>query len=280
MKDSFLTAAALAALLFLAACGGKTGGNPSAASAGPCASPDNVNYVKGSAHCLAVKTFASSNSAAKTLVVVLHGDLSRGGDADYILPVAEKASEYGAIGVAMMRPGYTGDGRRSSGTPTRSQNRREVYRGAEIDSIAAAVATLKKHHAAERVVMVGHSGGALISGVMLGRAASLVDAALLVSCPCDDIAVWRAKKNRKPLPNAESPIDYLPSTPKSARIFALTGAQDTNTTPDLAQRYVEEAKQLGLDASFILLRNAGHGFRKIGGQPDFHSSLKRAIAAS
>ena len=279
MKDSLLAAAALAALLFLAACGAQTGGSPSAASAGPCASPDNVNYVKGAAHCLAIETFASSGKAAKTLVVVLHGDLSRGGDADYIFPVAEKASEYGAVGVAMMRPGYTGDGRRSSGAPSRSQNRWEVYRGKEIDSIAAAVAALKTHHGAERVVMVGHSGGALISGVMLGRAAPLVDAALLVSCPCDSIAEWRARQNRRPLPNAESPIDYLPSTPKSARIFALTGERDSNTTPDLAQDYVEEARRLGLDASFVLLPGAGHGFRGIGGQADFHHSLKQAIGS-
>ena len=280
MKNGFLTAAALSALLFLTACGGTTVGNPSDASAGPCASPDNVNYVRGTVHCLAVKTFASSNSAAKTLVVVLHGDLSGGGVADYIFPVAEKASEYGATGVAMMRPGYTGDGRQSSGTPTRSQNRWVRYHGKEIDSIAAAVATLKKHHAAERVVMVGHSGGALISGVMLGRAAPLVDAALLVSCVCVDTAEWVSRGKRKPLWNAESPIDYLPSTPKSARIFALTGVRDSVTPTDMAHRYVEEAKRQGLDASFILLSKAGHGFKNIGGQPDFHSALKRAIAAS
>ena len=171
MKISLSITAAVTALLFLAACGGKTAGTLSSAAAGPCENADNVSYVKGAAHCLAVKTFASSDGVAKTLVVVLHGDLSRGGDADYIFPVAESASEYGAVGVAMMRPGYTGDGRRSSGTPSRSQNRWDVYRGEEVDSIAAAVAALKKHHGAERVVMVGHSGGAVISGVMLGRAA-------------------------------------------------------------------------------------------------------------
>lgn len=279
MQYSLSITAAVTVLLFLAACGGKTAGTPLSAVTGPCENADNVSYVKGAVHCLAIKTFASSDGAAKTLVVVLHGDLSRGGGGDYIFPVAERASQYGAIGVAMMRPGYTGGGRRSSGTPSRSQHRWDVYRGEEIDSIATAVAALKKHHAVERVVMVGHSGGALISGVMLGRAAPLVDAALLVSCPCDDIAEWRSRKNRRPLLNAESPIHYLSSVPKAARIFALTGDRDDNTTPDLAQKYVEEAKRLGLDASFILLRDAGHGFRRIGGQTDFRRSLKQAIGA-
>mgnify|MGYP003389371873 FL=1 len=76
--------------------------------------------------------------------------------------------------------------------------------------MAAAVANLKKHHGVASVVMVGHSGGAAISGVILGRSAPLVDAVLLVSCPCD-VPKWRDARDRKPLENAESPVDYLKS---------------------------------------------------------------------
>ena len=132
-----------------------------------CESPDNLNSVSGTAHCLAIKTHSPPSGSTKTLVVVLHGDLSRGGDADYIIPVAGRAA-YGAIGVAMARPGYTLDRRTSSGVATREQSRSDRFTAYEINSIAAAVATLKKHHGAKRVVMVGHSGGAVVSGVMLG----------------------------------------------------------------------------------------------------------------
>lgn len=243
-----------------------------------CRAPDNVVTVSGTVHCLAIKTYRPE-TAAETLVIVLHGDLSRGGPADYIFGVARRAAESGAIGVAMMRPGYTGDGRKSSGVATRNQSRSEMYRGGEIDSMAAAVAALKKHHAARRVVMVGHSGGAAIAGVMLGRSAPLVDAVLLVSCPCD-VPRWREERGRKPFENAESPIRYLSAIPKTARITALTGENDRNTFPRLGRDYVAAATTLGLSAAFVKVPDAGHGFGRLSRQPHIFDALKKAISGN
>lgn len=243
-----------------------------------CASPDNVESVSGAAHCLQIQTFMPPGGATNVLAVVLHGDLSRGHDADYIAPVARQAAAYGAVGVAMARPGYTLDGRTSSGTATRDQDWWYVYRADEIDSVAAAVAALKNHHKAERVLMVGHSGGALISGVMLGRSAPLVDAAILVSCPCD-VEKWRWLRDRRPLPNAESPIQHLSAAPRSAKIFAVTGERDRNTMPVLARDYVKKAKELGLDAKYIEIGGAGHGFRRLGPSAGFDGALKQAVGA-
>ena len=241
-----------------------------------CASPDNIKSVSGAAHCLQIETHRPPGGATKTLAVVLHGDLSRGADADYIRPVAESAAAHGAIGVAMARPGYALDGRTSTGVATRDQGHWYKYRAEEIDSIAAAVAALQKHHKAERVVMVGHSGGAVVSGVMLGRAAPLVDAVILVACPCD-VKKWRWLRDWKPLVNAESPIDYLSGVPKSSKIFAVTGGDDRNTVPVLARDYVKKAKELGLDATFFEVEGARHGFRRLGQSDGFDSALKQAI---
>ena len=60
------------------------------AQARKCKDPDNVTFVQGKRHCLAIKTFAGA-AGADTLFVVLHGDLSRGGprarglDAEFVL---------------------------------------------------------------------------------------------------------------------------------------------------------------------------------------------------
>ena len=247
------------------------------ASAGKsCRSPDNVRQVSGIAHCLQIKTYMPRQGPAKTLVVVLHGDLARGGSADYIASVAGISATYGAVGVAMARPGYTLDGRTSGGVATRDQDRWYKYRAEEIDSIAAAVAALKKHHDVSRLVMVGHSGGAVISGVMLGRAAPLVDVAIPVSCPCD-VARWRFLDNRQPFEHAESPVDYLPAVPKTAKIHALTGERDSNTWPALARDYVRRANGLGLDASFHLVKKAGHGFHLLDAGDEMDEALWQAI---
>jgi predicted esterase len=252
---------------------------PGIVVAGPCDAPDNVEYASGVAHCLAIKTYRPATLPAKSLVVVLHGDLSGGGPADYIFKVAQVAAEFGAVGVAMMRPGYTGDDRKSSGTASRDQDRDDIYRAVETDSMAAAVAVLKKHHGADRVVMVGHSGGAAIAGVMLGRSAPLVDAVLLVSCPCD-VPRWRDARDRKPLRNAESPVDYLKSVPKTAHIFALTGQRDRNTFPWLGRDYVANAKSLGLNATYIEVPDASHGFGGLSRQPYVFNALKQAIGTA
>lgn len=245
--------------------------------AAPCTSPDNVTSVSGAEHCLAIKTYMP-DVAAKALVIVLHGDLSRGGPADYIFKLARRATEFGAVGVAMMRPGYTGDGRKSSGVATRNQSRSDMYRGAEIDSIAAAVGALKKHHAATREVIAGHSGGAAIAGVMIGRSAPLVDSVLLISCPCD-VPRWREERGRKPFENAESPIRYLSSVPKTAAIYALTGDGDRNTFPRLGRDYIAAAKALGLSASFVEVPDAGHGFGRLSRQPHIFDALRSAVSA-
>ena len=234
-------------------------GFPNAAGAKTCKEPDNTTFVQGKRHCLAIKTFAAGPDA-DMLVVVLHGDLSRGGPADYIFPVAEAAAARGVRAVAMMRPGYAGDGRKSTGRPTRSQSRDRVYGKSEIDSIGVAIAELKSHHGAKRLILVGHSGGAVVAGVLLGRRPDLVDGVVLIACPCN-IPRWREMRGRRPLPFAQSPHRWLKEAAAGARIVAITGEKDRNTFPRLAQDYVAAAKQRGLDAEFVLVAGAGHSLR-------------------
>ncbi|MAL76549.1 MAG: hypothetical protein CMM62_16390, partial [Rhodospirillaceae bacterium] len=94
---------------------------PAQASDDDCRPADNQTYVQGGEECLAIQTYLPGTPAqTKTLVIVLHGDLSSGGPADYIFPVAETAAEMGAVGVAMMRIGYSGGGRSSTGRASRS----------------------------------------------------------------------------------------------------------------------------------------------------------------
>ena len=71
------------------------------------------------------------DGSARTLAVLLHGALSRGGDADYIIGTARISATYGAVGVAMARPGYTLDGRTSTGVATRNKHPSYWHRAEE-----------------------------------------------------------------------------------------------------------------------------------------------------
>ena len=60
-----------------------------------------------------------------------------------------------------------------------------------IDDIADAIKTLKRVYRPRKAVLVGHSGGATVASVILGRYPGLADGTVLVSSPCDLVA-WRA----------------------------------------------------------------------------------------
>ncbi|MEK9672302.1 MAG: hypothetical protein VW268_07335 [Rhodospirillaceae bacterium] len=209
------------------------------------------------------------------MTVVLHGDVSSGRPADYIQFIARAAVEVGATAVAMARPGYTIDDRQSSGTATRDQSRGDRFLAPEIDSIATAIKNLKAHHKAGCVVLIGHSRGALILGVLLRRAAPLADVAVLISCPCY-VQDWRASRGGDDMSDAQSPYMYIDRIPTRARVYALTGEKDRNTLPRCAEAYVAGAVKRGIAATFILAPGAGHGMRGLKKQPHLLDAVRAA----
>jgi len=187
----------------------------------------------------------------------LHGDVSSGGPASYHFPFAQKLAEtpdaQDLVVVAMVRPGYPdGAGNTSTGD---AFDRGDHYTPENIDAVADAIRHLKEHYQANRLVLVGHSGGAATSGVILGRHPGLATAAVLVACPCN-IPTWRFR--RSPWSRSESPHDWVKKVPTTSRIIAITGTDDTNTKSGLAEEYVELLRKRGVDARFIAVPGAGH----------------------
>jgi pimeloyl-ACP methyl ester carboxylesterase len=202
-------------------------------------------------------TFGSHAEGTRaTLAIVIHGDGWQGGAAAYHVPLARKlAGEPNVVAVAMIRPGYTdGAGRRSSGD---ALGRIDNYTAEAIDEIAAVTAKLKAEHRAQRTIIVGYSGGAAIAGVMLGRHSGLADAALLIACPCD-IAAWRAARGGTKWRRSLSPSDVVERVPLTARVIALTSADDTTTPPATARALVDKLRGRGIEAEFRALHGAGH----------------------
>ena len=235
-----------------------------------CEAADNFNRVSGGKLCLAIETFASREEAPKpTLLIYLHGDVSRGGPADYLYRYAASPPP-GTISVAMLRPGYFDrSGKRSSGS---NYGRRDSYTAENVDAIAAAIRELARYHEASRVILIGHSGGAAISAVILGRHPGLAHAALLASCPCDLVA-WRRAMGRRPWPRSLNPIDYADKITKKTSIVAVTGRHDGNTRAELCRPYIERLQARGVSARLEIVEGAGHGFRGIGRSRVFEAAL-------
>ena len=238
-------------LLFLASAG------PSfAASCGP---EDFEHAVMdGQSECVVMARFGNV-PAPRVLVIWLHGDTSDGGPAISHYRIAEQAANRfaaeGVLNIGLIRPGYEDEsGRQSDG---QILNRTDHYTKDNMKIVGGAVERLKQHYHPQRIVMVGHSGGAATAANLLGMMPGLVDAALLVSCPCDLVA-WRANGGKRPWPRSENPAKWLDSVRPPVRVVALTGDQDTNTGPDLARAYIEKLQKRNVSASFELVPGASH----------------------
>ena len=245
----------IAVLVLLLVCAG-----PAHADCPPGASI--ADWVFGGKLCQAAATFGAETAGpSPVLIVVVHGDISDGGRATYHVAFASTLARPGAVVVALTRPGYTDDrGRTSEGNTYR---RSDNYTRDNIAGVGGAIAALRAHYQPRRVVYVGHSGGAAIGGVLIGKMQRLIDAAVLVSCPCD-IARWLSARKKPPWPASESPLSYAGRVPRETRVNVIAGSTDTNTFPAQAEGYVRTLMRRGVDARFVRVEGAGHGLSTLG----------------
>jgi pimeloyl-ACP methyl ester carboxylesterase len=233
-----------------------------AAAARAACPPDSSveDWVLGNGLCLALSTFGAETAGTApvlVVVVVVHGDISDGGRASYHATFAQSLARPGVIAVALTRPGYADDGGRVS--EGGNHGRIDNYTPRAVAAVAGAVTALKTHYRPRRVIYVGHSGGAAIGGVLVGKWPRLVDAAVLASCPCD-IPRWLRERKQPPWSQSLSPSSYAARVPRTTSVVAVTGTADTNTFPALGEDYAARLARRGVDARFIAIEGAGHGF--------------------
>lgn len=203
-------------------------------------------------------------SARPTLVIVLHGDLfnptpsyhyafaqalTQGYDAPAMPgPVRARLGTHpevnDVVAAGLLRPGYTDNaGDRSDGQ--RGEARGDNYTAAVTDDVARAVRVLKERFMARRVVLAGHSGGATIAALVLGRHPDLADAALLVACGCGAT-------------QSLQPLDVASAVRGDVTVRLLVGQEDGVTPPDVSRRYAEVLQKRGIDAHVTVLPGLGH----------------------
>lgn len=242
----------VAAAVVLAGLGGCAAQGGASSAGGACAS-DPAHWARASGGCLAMEAYGPSQ--AELLVVVLHGDLSGGGPAGYHRAFARRVAEAlpGAAAVAMVRPGYSDpEGRTSDGS---TNGRSDHYTASNVDLVFGAIGDMRGRVGARRVIAIGHSGGAATAADILALHPGLIDAAVLLACPCDT-AAWRV--GRRPWTQSMNPMAVADQVPRSARVVAYTGSADDNTGPALARGYVERLGARGVDAHFFEVPGATH----------------------
>ena len=222
-----------------------------------CEDENFSTHVSGESQCLVMRQYGSG--APEVMVVWLHGDVSTGGPANYHFRDAERFSRerYAdkVVSVALVRPGYEDGAGNKSTVAFLHSARRDHYTKVNLIEVGTAIERLKDKFKPKRVVVVGHSGGAVTFAALLGIKPDLADAAVLVGCACD-FEVWRA--GRRPLALSENPMKWVASININTRVIALTGELDDNTFPRNVESYVAALQGRKIDAEFRLLGGYGH----------------------
>jgi pimeloyl-ACP methyl ester carboxylesterase len=195
----------------------------------------------------------------EAMIVWLHGDVSSGGPANYHFAIARDAAaelaQLKVLSVALVRPGYPDGSGESSSVSFLNAGRADHYTSENLAEVGAAIERLRTHFKPKTLVLVGHSGGAATGAVLLGMRPGLIDAAVLVACPCDLVA-WRS--GRREWGRSENPFKWVGRVSAPTKVVALTGARDDNTLPELARSYVDALRSRGVEAQFFILPDDTH----------------------
>lgn len=244
----------------------------------PCEAEDYEQKVSGKDQCLRMRKYGAA--APEVLLVWLHGDVSSGGPANYHFPIAQKAAEKfsasNVLSIALVRPGYPdGSGEISTSSAPLLQ-RFDHYTEENIAEVAAAIRRLRDKYKPNQLIAIGHSGGAASSALIMGMMPGLLDATILVACPCN-LASWRSSAGKRPWNHSEDPMKWVDKIDTAVRVIALTGSRDNNTFPEIAESYIQALQAKEINAEFQTLSGENHNsaFRA----PEVFDAIQKMITA-
>jgi pimeloyl-ACP methyl ester carboxylesterase len=231
-----------------------------------CDRGDSLHWVLTSLGCLHLYTFKNDSlSGRPNLVIVIHGDAPFN-NPGYQYEVARLIAQRNknTIAIGLLRPGYTDpDGNTSDGRKGLTTG--DNYTPDIIDAIAEGIEKIKKNYHPLHTVLMGHSGGAAITGDIIGLKPGLVDKAILVSCPCD-VPHWRKYMAEKQ-PGVSAWNDSVASiSPESVAvkirmsldILIVCGDKDETTPIGLSIAYYQQLLKAGHRVKLIQVPNEGH----------------------
>ncbi len=290
-KNAVLVASLLCAIGFLSACHSKNRSPEGAAAQAPAFPIGETMWVSANGLPLKATIYKSAKlSPHPALIVVLHGDLLEARippsyHYEFARRVANQMDD--VVVVALLRPGYIdGVGDQSAGK--RGLATGDNYTPEVVEAIGQTVDALKARFLPAATIIAGHSGGATISADLLGREPRKVDAALLVSCPCD-VPAWRHHMVKEQFSHigplsllfllpvkSLSPLDLAADVPMATRVRMIVGSEDPTAPPKFTQEYAEALRKRGIDVTVTLASGLGHNILL---EPVVLEQLNKLVAA-
>lgn len=251
--------------------------------ANACLQSDNITHIAANGECLALQTYFSKTlpTAHPILLIFIHGDgIPGGGPSDYLKYQATKFSTKDVVPVVLIRPGYydsynnysTGESYAFSNNGFPGDN----YPAQTIDTIAAAVSGLKDFYQPRCTILIGHSGGAIMSGVIMGKFPGLANGAVLASV-IGNMQKWANEHHYGNYPNSLSPDAFVANIPKKTFMYIISGTADTNTYPALTKDYFALLKKHGINVFWRSVINGDHNSIVLTTTTEFDQAIHDAI---
>lgn len=253
--------------------------------ANACLLSDNVHRVNANGECLAMQTYSSNNIQHRThpnLLIFIHGDgIPGGGPSDYLKYQATRFANQDTVATVLIRPGYydsygnysTGESYAfaCNGYPC------DGYRPKVVQTLASAIEKLKQYYQPRCTILVGHSGGAIMSGIILGKYPNLANGAVLASVTYNVLEFSKRHPGWGEWKKSLSPDAYINKIPKQDFIYIISGNKDDDTYPDLARKYYSALEKSGIDAKFISVPNGTHNSIVLDQAKEFDDAIDMAL---
>lgn len=251
--------------------------------ANACLNANNITRVSANGECLALQTYFGKTMPEPhpILLVFIHGDgIPGGGPSDYLKYQATKFVSPNIVPVVLIRPGYydsynhysTGESYAFSGHGYPNDS----YRPHTVATLAAAVKKLKGFYQARCTILVGHSGGGMMSGIILGKYPGLANGAVLASV-VGDVHAWAKKHGYGTYPNSLSPDTFVKKVPKQDFVYVVSGTNDQDTYPVMSKAYYERLEKAGLNAYWYPEMHGTHNSVVLTQVKQFDRAIQSAI---
>ena len=233
-----------------------------------CQKEDFVNFVSDVVGCIAINIHSDikydEDFKKKKLVIFIHGDQVETKNI-YFDTFASEFVQPDILLISITRPGWTNIKDHKSEGKLNISNGDNYIPKEDVDPIYRVIKKLKKKFKTLETLVVGHSGGAAITGILYGRFTKLVDSAILISCPCI-VPLWRRdyynniiKKTNKlfcmPKFKSHSPHQYVKKISSNLKIHIFAGNQDKNTLPIYSEEYQILLKQNNKNSKLYFFEN-------------------------
>ena len=250
-----------------------------------CDKEDFIKHVAIKEGCVGLLALNKIDKSKKNLIIFLEGDYrgKKPNDVKKHYPMKQAIKEQdGKINFFYMaRTGHKYSSRtRSTGKRTNSQMSGDwnaIYKKSwEARRLTgAAIKKLKEHYQPDKLIVMGHSGGAGDTLMIAGKMPGLIDIAIASGCDClsgwpnAEWNLWNGKPEEQPWESASNQIAHI--DPKT-KIILLHSKKDEWCPFKNTEEYARRAKEQGLDVT-LHIQKGKHDFKSLSGRNEIFKEI-------